>query len=152
MFRAPGRKGLMRRASMPAAAAVAAVLLVGGCGSGSGTGGDGDGGADGAAKGGSPTTSAQAPSAVGAVIDLKGTEYSFTPTALKASAGPTTIRFTNAGAVEHDFTIEALGVHLVAQPGKTAQATVTLKPGTYTSSCSVAGHTESGMHGKLTVS
>ena len=54
--------------------------------------------------------------------------------------------------MEHDFTIDALDVQLTAQPGKTAEATVTLKPGTYKSYCSIAGHRQSGMHGTLTVS
>ena len=134
----------LRRAGMPAAVA-AAVLLVAGCG-----GGDTTDSAAGPAAG--STTSAGSSAAVGVVLDVTGAEYSFTPKALKASAGPTTIRFTNKGAVEHDFTIEALGVHLTAQPGKTAEATVTLAAGTYKSSCSVPGHVQSGMRGTLTVS
>ena len=117
------------------------LLLVGGCGGG-GT----------AAKDSASMTSTGTPSAAGVMLNLTGTEYAFTPSVLKASPGKTTIRFTNKGAVEHDFTIEALGVHLTAQPGKTAEATVTLAPGTYKSSCSVPGHVQSGMRGTLTVS
>lgn len=130
----------LRRTSVPAAAA-AAVLLASGCGGG--------GSADPA---GGPTTGTGSPAAVGVVLNLTGTEYSFGPSPLKASAGLTTIRFTNKGAMEHDFVINALGVKLVAQPGKTAEATVTLKPGTYKSYCSVPGHRQSGMQGTLTVS
>jgi plastocyanin len=122
-------------------AAVAAVLLASGCAGG---------GSAGQAAG--PTSGAGSPAAAGVVLALTGTEYSFTPTALKASAGPTTIRFTNKGAVEHDFTIRSLGVHLTAKPGKSAEATVTLAPGTYKTTCSVAGHSQSGMQGTLTVS
>jgi len=127
---------------MPAAIA-AAVLLTGGCG-----GGDTAGPATG------PAPSAGAPAAAGVVLvlALTGTEYSFAPTALKAQAGRTTIRFTNKGAMEHDFTIRALGVKLVAQPGKTAETTLTLEPGTYKTTCSVPGHSQSGMQGTLTVS
>lgn len=140
---------------MPAAVA-AAVLLVGGCGGG------GAGGGGGASAGGSggmeghgagPMTSTASPAAAhGIVLSVTGTEYSFAPTALRAAAGRTTIRFTNNGAAEHDFVIKTLGVHLVAQPGKTAEATVTLKAGTYKSYCSVPGHSQSGMQGTLTVS
>ena len=125
----------LRRASMPAAAA--AVLVVAGCGGGS-------------ADTGTGSQQSQAPDAV--VLTVSGTEYSFTPSTLKASAGKTTIRFTNKGAVEHDFTVGGLGVRITAQPGKTAQATVTLKPGTYKTHCSVIGHSQSGMNGTLTVS
>ncbi|MEJ7764565.1 MAG: cupredoxin domain-containing protein [Acidimicrobiales bacterium] len=86
------------------------------------------------------------------MLNVTGSEYSFAPSALKASAGPTTIRFTNSGAMEHDLVIDALHVHLNAKPGKTAEATVTLTPGTYEAYCSVPGHRQSGMQGKLTVS
>jgi nitrite reductase (NO-forming) len=118
----------------------AVVLLVGGCGGG--------GTADTEAV---PAISTKAPS-TGVVLAFTGHEYSFTPTTTKASPGETTIRFTNKGAMEHDLTIAALGVHLTAQPGKTAEATVTLRPGTYTSICSVPGHVQSGMQGTFTVS
>ena len=127
---------------MPAAAA-AAVLLVAGCG---GQGGDAPAG-----QGAASTTSGAAPAAA-VVLELTGNEYSFGPSPLKADAGLTTIRFTNRGAMDHDFVIRALNVHLVAQPGKTAEATVTLQPGTYTTFCSVPGHRQSGMQGALTVS
>jgi plastocyanin len=130
----------LRRASA-LAAVTAGVLLVGGCGGGGI-----------AAKDAGPTTSTGAPLAAGAVLNLTGTEYSFTPSVLKAAAGKTTIRFTNRGAVDHDFVIDALRIHLMTKPGKTAEATVTLPPGTYTSYCAVAGHRQSGMEGTLTVS
>jgi len=86
------------------------------------------------------------------VLTLTGTEYSFGPSTLKASAGRTTIRFTNKGATDHDLSIDALGVHLTEKPGKTGEATVTLTPGTYTFYCSVPGHRQSGMQGTLKVS
>jgi len=140
MKRTLGLSHFLRHAGMPAAVA-AAVLLTSGCG-----GGDNAGGAAG------PMPSAGRPAAAPVVLALTGTEYSFTPAALTAAAGRTTIRFTNRGAMEHNFAIKALGVKLTAQPGKTAEATVTLKPGTYKSTCTVPGHAQSGMQGTLTVS
>lgn len=125
---------------MPAAAA-AAVLLASGCGGGSS-----------ANPVAAPSPATGSPSPVGVVLDLTGTEYTFAPMALTAKAGKTTIRFTNKGALEHDFVIDALKLHVMAKPGKTAEATVTLKPGTYQAHCSVAGHRQSGMQGTLTVS
>jgi len=122
-------------------AVVAVVLVASGCGAGA---------ADPAA--GPTATSAGSPAAAGVALDLTGTEYSFSPSAAKASAGKTTIRFTNKGAMEHDFVIKALGVELIAQPGKTAETTITLAPGTYNTDCSVPGHSQSGMHGTLVVS
>lgn len=137
---------ILRRAGMPAAAA-AAVLLVGGCGGDA----SGDSGSSGEHSG-SMKMSTGSPSAAGVVLEVMGTEYEFGPTPLKASAGLTTIRFTNKGAMEHDFSIKTLGVHLNVQPGKTAEATVTLKPGIYKSTCTIPGHAQSGMQATLTVS
>lgn len=139
MVRQFSPRGILRSASITAAVATA-VLLAGGCGGGT------------AADDTGPATSTGTPSAAGVVLNLTGTEYAFTPANLTTSPGRTTIRFTNGGAVEHDFTIEALGVHLTAEPGKTVEATVTLAPGSYKSSCSVPGHLQSGMRGTLTVS
>ena len=129
-----------RRAGVPAAVAVA-LLLVAGCG-----------GAGNAGPEPVPTASSASSSPAGAVVDLTGKEYSFAPSTLEVSAGRTTFRFTNQGAADHDFRIDALHIHLDAQPGETAEATVTLKPGTYESYCSVPGHRQSGMHGTVTVS
>lgn len=138
---------ILRRASMPAVVA-AAVLLAGGCGGGGGAGG---GDAMAGHDAGSMTSTGSA-SAAGVVLDINGSEYAFGPSPLKAAAGLTTIRFTNKGAMEHDFAIKTLGVHLNAQPGKTAEATVTLKPGIYKSTCTIPGHAQSGMQATLTVS
>jgi plastocyanin len=117
------------------------VLLVAGCG-----------GTSSSAAKAVPATSAPTPTAAGVVLKLTGNEYSFAPSALKASAGLTTIRFTNGGAVDHDFSIDALHIHLTEKPGKTGEATLTLTPGTYTFFCAVPGHRQSGMQGTLTVS
>lgn len=144
MIRAFSPHDILRRASAPAAVA-AAVLLVAGCGGGGGGG-----------QGAGPTTSTGPTSAAGNVLSVSGTEFSFTPSTLKASAGRTTIRFTNRGAVEHDFVIDDPRVDLMTKPGtkpgKTMEATVTLTPGTYTTYCTVPGHRQSGMQGTLTVS
>jgi uncharacterized cupredoxin-like copper-binding protein len=134
----------LRRLGMPAM--VVAVLLASGCGGGSSAGQHASTMSSGAMKSMSPTP------APGEVLSLTGTEYSFAPMAMVAKAGRTTIRFTNKGAMEHDFTIDSLKVHLSAQPGKSAEVTVVLKPGTYQSHCAVPGHSQSGMHGTLTVS
>ena len=92
------------------------------------------------------------PTAAGVVLSVTGAEYAFTPPTLTATAGKVTIRFTNKGVVEHDFTIDALHVKISAKPGKTAEATVTLTAGTYKFYCTIPGHLQSGMQGKLTVS
>lgn len=142
MMRTFSLSHLLRRARA-LAALVAVALLIGGCGGGTGGGGGQDPG---------PTTSTGSTPAAGAVLSVEGTEYSYTPSALKATAGQATIRFTNRGAVEHDFLIDAFNVHLIAKPGKTVEVTVTLTPGTYKTYCSIPGHRQNGMEGTLTVS
>jgi uncharacterized cupredoxin-like copper-binding protein len=128
---------LMRGSALVAVAA--AVFLVSGCGGGAG-------------QVAGPTKSTGSPASTGVVLNLTATEYSFAPSTPTVAAGKTTIRLTDKGAEGHDFTIDALHVHITTEPGKTAQATVVLKPGTYTFYCSVPGHLQSGMHGKLAVS
>lgn len=130
------RDNILGRAGVLVAVA-ASVLFVGGCG-----------GAEQAKV--APQTAST--STAGVVLSFTGAEYAFTPPALTASAGKATIRFTNKGVVEHDFTIDALHVQISAKPGKTAEATVTLTPGTYKFYCTIPGHLQSGMQGKLTVS
>lgn len=66
------------------------------------------------------------------------------------------IQFTNGSPSAHNLTIEqgASGPILGATPtfqGGTKTLTLTLKPGTYTFFCSVAGHRQAGMQGTLIV-
>ena len=129
----------IRRAAAPAAL-VAVAFLVASCG----------GGGESAAPKADKAPAAAA--AAGPMLEVTGTEYAFAPAPAKASAGQTTIRFVNKGLVEHDITIDALKVKIVAQAGKTAEASAALKAGTYETYCSIPGHKESGMKGKLTVS
>lgn len=152
MIRRTSQKGVLRRASAarPAAAsaasAAAAALLLVGCGGG------GLNTAPTKGAGAGATTSTESTSAVGAVLNVTASEYSFTPKTLKASAGQNTIRFVNGGVMEHDFAIDALDIRLTAAPGKTTEATVTLVPGTYKISCTIPGHLQVGMQGTLKVS
>ena len=74
---------------------------------------------------------------------------------LSAKAGKVTIDMTNMSPVEHNVTIAEGAKVLGATPtfsGGSKSVTVTLKPGTYTFYCSVPGHRQAGMEGKLTVS
>lgn len=67
-------------------------------------------------------------------------------------AGESTWTLVNEGTIEHDVVIEELGDQLVvlAQPGESANGTVTLEPGDYTYYCSIPGHRAAGMEGTLT--
>jgi plastocyanin len=71
-----------------------------------------------------------------------------------ANAGQIKIESKNDQPVDHDIAVEGNGVNAkgeVVQGGGTSQFTTDLKPGTYTFFCSVPGHREGGMQGKLTV-
>lgn len=64
----------------------------------------------------------------------------------------TTIRLTNTGVLQHDLVIENtdFGTELL-DSGESAEIVVNLPAGEYTYYCSVSGHREAGMAGKLIV-
>lgn len=99
------------------------------------------------------TTSGGGGGGSGTVIEVKATEFKFDPSALTATAGEDlTIKLVNAGVVEHDLTIEDLGVALTVKVGETGEATVAdVAAGTYEVYCAIAGHKEAGMVGTLEV-
>jgi plastocyanin len=71
-----------------------------------------------------------------------------------ANAGQVKLESQNKSAVDHDISIEGNGVDehgKVVKNGATSEVDVDLKPGNYTFFCSVPGHREAGMEGKLTV-
>jgi uncharacterized cupredoxin-like copper-binding protein len=72
----------------------------------------------------------------------------------EASAGQVTVESKNDETIGHNIAVEGNGVDekgQVVQGGQTSKIQVDLKPGTYTFFCSVPGHREGGMEGKLTV-
>ena len=72
----------------------------------------------------------------------------------EASAGKVTVEAKNPQPTGHNIAIQGNGVDVkgpVVQGGATSKVSVTLKPGSYTFYCSVPGHREGGMVGKLTV-
>jgi plastocyanin len=71
-----------------------------------------------------------------------------------AQPGQVTIKSQNKASIDHDISIEGNGVDekgQVVKDGGTSEVQVDLKPGDYTFYCSVPGHREGGMEGKLTV-
>jgi len=85
-----------------------------------------------------------------------GGQLAFSTTTLSAKAGTVTIEMTNMSPVEHNVTVEegnkkVLGATPTFTGGKRA-LTLKLAPGTYTFFCSVPGHRQAGMEGKLVVS
>ena len=84
-----------------------------------------------------------------------GGDLAFVQKSLTAKPGKDTIEFTNDSSLPHDVKIEEDGKEIggtdVVTGGK-AEATVQLDAGQpYTFFCSVPGHRQAGMEGKLTV-
>lgn len=81
-------------------------------------------------------------------------EFSFSPAELRVEAGATVnVYFENAGAMFHTFTIDALDFELEANGGRSASGALRIdRVGTYEFICTVAGHVQSGMRGRLIVS
>jgi plastocyanin len=97
-----------------------------------------------------------AATAKGGVLDIPiGTSgLVFQYATANAPAGALTINAKNPQSTQHNIAIEGAGVDSkgpVVSGGATSTVKVTLKPGTYTFYCSVPGHREGGMLGKLTV-
>lgn len=116
--------------------------------------------------------------AVATEITVEATDFAYTPSSITIPAGePVTIILNNSGEVEHDFVVEKINVkdvtasdngpaehhqmgsmpdynlHFFAKAGdiSTLQFTA-LEAGTYEIFCSIEGHKEAGMIGKLIVS
>jgi uncharacterized cupredoxin-like copper-binding protein len=79
-------------------------------------------------------------------------EFSIEPKPLNAKAGKVTFSVKNAGAIEHDIEIVGVGKIDSIIPNETRTLEVTLKAGTYDVVCTLSGHKEAGMVGKLVVS
>jgi uncharacterized cupredoxin-like copper-binding protein len=74
--------------------------------------------------------------------------------AAEAPAGSVVVESKNSEPIGHNIAVEGNGVDAkgpVVQGGGVSKVTVDLKPGSYTFYCSVPGHREGGMVGKLTV-
>ncbi len=85
-------------------------------------------------------------------VAVIATDFAFDPDEITAEAGEDLAIVLTSEDILHDFTIDELDAHVVADRGETAEGGVTAdEPGTYTFYCSVPGHREAGMEGNLTV-
>jgi plastocyanin len=99
-----------------------------------------------------PSSASQAGSTVKLAADPSG-QLKFDVSQLTAKAGKVTIDFTNDSQVGHNVQIEGPGDKDLGGTstitGSSTTATVTIPAGTYTFYCSVPGHRQAGMQGKL---
>lgn len=86
-------------------------------------------------------------------IPLTMSEFRYSTPSIEIAAGEkATLELKNAGTVEHDLAIEAIGLKVSVQPGRTATRKIgPLAAGEYEIVCTVPGHKEAGMVGKLLV-
>ena len=79
--------------------------------------------------------------------------FRYTPDAVTAKAGVVIVELHEGGALPHTFQIHGADGKAVVNSGKSQScARFTLKAGTYTFYCGIAGHETAGMKGKITVS
>jgi plastocyanin len=148
-----------RAGAYPTAAATlaAALIALAGCGGSSKTASSATTPAGPAPASTATTSSTPAPTGAQTLklaADPSG-QFKFDKTSLSAKSGTITIDFTNGSPVEHNLTIAtSSGAVQAATPtftGGSKTVSLSLKPGTYTFYCSVPGHRQAGMEGKLTV-
>ena len=86
-------------------------------------------------------------------VDVSGVDFKFEPSTITiASDEPVEVRFVNDGQNPHTFTLQDEGFEVKADPGQTASGEIPpLKPGAYEFICSIPGHAQLGMTGKLVV-
>ena len=80
-------------------------------------------------------------------VSVTGKEYKFTLSKNTVRHG----RFKNAGKLSHDFKIAGKKTKIITKGKSAAPLTVTLKKGTYRYVCTIPGHADKGMKGRLRV-
>ena len=85
-------------------------------------------------------------------IEVDATSFEFDPEEITVNPGEDVAIVLSSEDLLHDFTIDEVDVHVVADRGETAEGGLRAdEPGKYTYYCSVAGHREGGMEGTLVV-
>jgi uncharacterized cupredoxin-like copper-binding protein len=88
------------------------------------------------------------------VLDIPtdpGGQLAYVTKQASAPAGKLTVESKNAAAIPHDIVIDGKGNGPEVSGGGVSKFTATFAPGTYTFYCSVPGHRQAGMEGKLVV-
>jgi plastocyanin len=78
-------------------------------------------------------------------------QLAFVTNKAQAKPGEITVKMVNKSGTPHDIVIDGKGKGEVVQNGGTSQFKANFTAGTYTYYCSVPGHRQAGMEGKLTV-
>jgi uncharacterized cupredoxin-like copper-binding protein len=103
------------------------------------------------------STSKGTAKATGGVLDIPtdpSGQLAYQFAAATAPAGAVDIKSVNKASTPHDIAIQGNGADAkgkVVSNGGVSEVKANLKPGTYTFYCTVPGHEQAGMKGKLTV-
>ena len=100
------------------------------------------------------TTATTTTTSAATSVPVSETEFKITLPKSTLAAGSYSFEVANDGKIEHDLVVKGNGVNAktpTIAPGKSAMLNVDLKPGTYDVYCSIPGHKQAGMEGKLTV-
>ncbi len=89
-------------------------------------------------------------------VSIKADEFFFEPKEVTVKPGKVVFVVKNEGVIEHNFIIETSDRKKVAEipnlkPQESEDVEVNLRAGNYTFVCTLPGHREAGMVGKLTV-
>lgn len=92
-----------------------------------------------------------AANAASTTITVKATEFKFTLSKTKVARGTVTFKIKNAGHLNHDLKINGKKSKMLS-PGQSTTLKVSFgKAGRFTYICTVPGHAQAGMKGRLTV-
>lgn len=103
---------------------------------------------------GSSAAAPSAPStAAPTIVEVRLSEFTFSPAALTVPPGPVTVRVVNIGAAEHNYVVPGLNARTPnLRPGESYDLDLgTLSEGTYDTLCDIPGHAAAGMVGTLSV-
>jgi plastocyanin len=112
------------------------------------TGGSGYNGGGGYGGGGSGYTGGGDGMAAITVMEGLGNTFTFSPSTITVKQGDT-VKLDNVSDTPHTFTVTGQSIDVETQPGKRAQVTIDLPPGTYPFVCRF--HGSMGMTGTLVV-
>jgi plastocyanin len=85
-------------------------------------------------------------------IEVAAASFEFGPDVITVAAGEDVAIVLTSTDILHDFTVDGLDTHVVADAGETVEGGLRAdQPGEYVYYCTVAGHREAGMEGTLIV-